>query len=86
MHNLILSCNTCNSDEKREQDWDLFLRIKNPNNADYKRRRAVILEWKAMDTEQLDSSIVKLIDDQIELVYKQYDRSVSLIRERKNSK
>ena len=44
--NLILSCSTCNGDEKREMPWQDFLAIKQDSKSEaYKRRYHKIMSW-----------------------------------------
>jgi hypothetical protein len=44
--NRVLSCNVCNGDDKREQNWELFLAKKCGSDVGvHKERRQRILDW-----------------------------------------
>lgn len=44
--NRVLSCAPCNEQEKKELDWEPFLRQKNPNDVDFNARKQRIQEWQ----------------------------------------
>jgi CRISPR/Cas system Type II protein with McrA/HNH and RuvC-like nuclease domain len=44
--NRVLSCASCNEQEKKEMDWEPFLRQKNPDNAEFETRKNRILDWQ----------------------------------------
>lgn len=46
--NLVLACNSCNGDEKREMGWREFLWLKAASDATYQLREDRILEWFAL--------------------------------------
>ena len=47
--NRVLSCGTCNSDEKRDMPWERFLRLKCPDEGVRIARRSRILDWVAQN-------------------------------------
>ena len=49
--NFVLSCARCNEHEKRELNWDLFLRQKAATVHVYKMRRAQIIAWRKLRKE-----------------------------------
>lgn len=46
IRNRVLACKECNGNEKREQDWQKFLRMKCTDLSSFKRRREKILVWQ----------------------------------------
>ncbi len=48
LDNLLLACRTCNGDEKREMDWEAFLRLKCVETAVLEARRERILAWQGL--------------------------------------
>ncbi|MCE9561953.1 MAG: HNH endonuclease [Planctomycetes bacterium] len=47
--NYVLACRDCNGNEKREENWETFLRRKNPDEEDFQRRKAKIEQWVALN-------------------------------------
>jgi hypothetical protein len=45
--NHVLACKECNGNEKREENWEAFLRRKNPDEGKFLARKANIEEWVA---------------------------------------
>lgn len=43
--NRVFSCRPCNAEEKREKDWEQFLRQKHGQGRTLEERRRKILEW-----------------------------------------
>jgi hypothetical protein len=44
--NRVVACNRCNVEEKRDTDWELFLRAKCPDNQTFAARHQLILDWQ----------------------------------------
>ena len=44
--NRVLSCASCNEQEKKEMDWEPFLHQKNPSDIDFHARKQRILDWQ----------------------------------------
>ena len=44
--NRVLSCARCNEHEKKDMDWEAFLRHKNPEPVDFEARKERILDWQ----------------------------------------
>lgn len=67
IHNHVLACARCNGDEKREEDWLIFLSKKTENGATFKQRRYKIEEWMSLvppshENTDRKSEVEKLID------------------------
>jgi 5-methylcytosine-specific restriction endonuclease McrA len=45
IHNLVLACGVCNGDQKREEDWEPFLRKKRLPEAVFLERKRRIEHW-----------------------------------------
>lgn len=46
IHNRVLACKECNGNEKREQNWKLFLKPKCKDAETFQRRRDKIKAWQ----------------------------------------
>ncbi len=44
--NRVLACKECNGNEKRDLEWQSFLRSKSPNGSSFKKRREKIRKWQ----------------------------------------
>lgn len=71
IYNHVLSCNRCNGDEKREEDWESFLARKALVPLEFERRRGRVCEWLAIAehtrsvpeaSEQVESIISRAIE------------------------
>jgi hypothetical protein len=69
--NRVLSCATCNGDEKRDRDWLEFLREKTKDEVTFRTRFNVIEDWKLshqghyatpIDDAVLEAEIVSALD------------------------
>lgn len=59
-YNRVLSCPDCNSKEKRDKDWNIFLKEKCGNNKEkYKRLKSKIDEWISNDKEKVSKELLK---------------------------
>ncbi len=65
--NRVLACAPCNESEKREMDWDQFLRMKNLDLRAYQTRRDRILQWRTMNPPTYHVSDPDVIADVTEL-------------------
>jgi 5-methylcytosine-specific restriction endonuclease McrA len=50
--NFVLACRECNGDEKRDENWVVFLKRKNPNARAFRERKAKIEDWIARNLAQ----------------------------------
>jgi 5-methylcytosine-specific restriction endonuclease McrA len=77
--NRVLSCATCNGDERRDMNWPEFLLQKKPN--EYKLRSNKIHQWEKLHPAP---SIPKVLEQQIEIISNRvihtYDHSISEAR------
>ena len=71
---------TCDSDEKLDSDWKLFLRLKIPNKEVRNIRRTRINEWIKMHGEPVEYD-TELLSLQTERVFTVLDEAVEQLRE-----
>lgn len=45
--NCVLACRECNGDEKRDNPWEAFLKLKCPDNSTFTLRRGKIISWQS---------------------------------------
>lgn len=70
-YNRVLACPTCNSKEKLDKDWKIFLNEKCSGNQElYKKRKTKIEEWIKNKKEPISEDI---IEKYIEIKTKIYD-------------
>lgn len=83
--NRVLSCPTCNGDEKREGPWLPFLRKKAKNLRVFKARRHRIKEWV---TSQAPAKPVgfnaKVLQHEIDGAIRAFDRAVVRLRQKRS--
>jgi 5-methylcytosine-specific restriction endonuclease McrA len=79
-YNLLLSCSICNGDEKRDMDWDEFLKEKNTNINEYNRRKTSIEIWKARDQFAIDDKVLSDVNELITEAIVNYDLFVEKVR------
>ncbi len=77
--NRVLACHTCNSDEKLDSDWEVFLRAKNPDKDSFDQRFNLIQQW-TMNIGNPPPQDVAFVEFQIEKVLTVFDDSVERIR------
>ena len=80
--NFVLSCGFCNGDEKRDENWESFLRRKAPDDTAYNLRRNRIETWVAncSDDSALDSSVTSAVNREIERAIAAFDVSLENVR------
>ena len=81
IHNHLLSCNRCNGDEKREEDWQSFLTRKVTDRDLASGRHAHISAWIGRaDREPLDPSAKTEADFIISQTLQSFDEAVKKLR------
>ncbi|WPN45070.1 HNH endonuclease [Pseudomonas sp. P8_241] len=81
IHNHLLSCNKCNGDEKREEDWQSFLAGKVADSDLASERRAHISVWIGRaGREPLDPSAKAQAEIIISQALESFDEAVKKIR------
>lgn len=82
--NRLYACAKCNSKEKRDKDWRVFLQEKALTEEEYLLRKNLIEEWiekNAKDYVRLSKEIQVEIDNSIELAISGFDSSLQTLRE-----
>jgi hypothetical protein len=80
--NRVLSCGKCNGDEKRERDWEQFLREKSESDEIFNKRKEKIDSWikkyEGTEKTKIDHT---LLESTILEVHKSFDKAVSKLRD-----
>jgi hypothetical protein len=66
--NRVLSCDICNGDEKREQNWEQFLGMKCGSDADLRRERSQrIIDWqvKCGNPQAIDKEVAEQVKQSV---------------------
>ncbi|WP_435931187.1 HNH endonuclease [Moraxella bovoculi] len=85
-HNFVLACRHCNGDEKREQDWVLFLTLKCQNlpKSVFQKRYEKIQSWyNQKDCQIMDLRIQQEMNNIINQAKQDFDNAVAKMRELK---
>lgn len=81
LSNRVLSCAQCNEVEKRDSDWQAFLRQKCGDDVLFQERHGRICAWTARSTEPpTDSQLLKTADDLAAEVVTFYEQRVAAMR------
>ena len=85
--NRVLSCKTCNAEEKREMAWKDFLKKKCPDEQVLVERQRKIEEWISQhgDTQPLPEESLRLLESEYKRVAAEYDLACRRIRNAKRS-
>ena len=84
--NHALSCAKCNGDEKREEEWDSFLKKKTERDDIYQQRKHLIEAWLQKAPKGMNAPEFKLKRDSIiDQALSDFDSSVAKMRELKKS-
>jgi 5-methylcytosine-specific restriction endonuclease McrA len=80
--NLVLSCGTCNGDEKRDEPWESFLHKKAPDAATFDLRKSHIEAWvRSCGGEPLiDVSLRQPLAAEVEAAVAAFDKALERIR------
>lgn len=85
--NRVLSCPTCNGDEKREGPWLEFLRKKNPDQSIYYTRKDKIESWCSKERMSSPRDFDKQrLENEIGAVVSAFDLAVVRLRHEKDNK
>lgn len=80
--NRVLSCATCNGDEKRDKDWREFLREKAIDDATYSDRSGLIEDWRAAcGTPPQSKADPDYVEHQVASVRAAFDVAVARLRD-----
>ena len=77
--NRVLSCATCNSDEKLDRPWEEFLLLKNADPEIFSERKAKIVEWKSR-VQPPESQLLALAEQAAAKVFACIDAEVEELR------
>ena len=80
--NFVLSCGICNGDEKREENWQSFLRRKAPDDVTCDLRRKRIEAWidDCSGGAPLDSSVLSAVDHEVDRAVAAFDVALENVR------
>ena len=79
--NRVLSCGPCNGDEKREREWNEFLKSKALDAPAYQRRKTRIENWTKENTpKEFPDWRPKILDVEIKKVMDAFDASAGNLR------
>ena len=79
--NRVLSCAACNGDEKRDEDWLVFLRKKTPDQELFERRRKRIESCYEATKSQEQSKIDAHVQREIDHAISAFDSAVANLRQ-----
>jgi len=82
LSNFVLSCGICNGDEKREENWQSFLRRKAPDAGTFKRRKKRIESWitTCPDAPVCDSGLLKVVNREADRVISSFNAALKKVR------
>jgi hypothetical protein len=80
--NFVLSCGICNGDEKRDENWQSFLRRKALDDVTYDLRRKRIEVWIAdcSGGAVLDPSVLSAVEREVDRVIAAFDVALENVR------
>ena len=82
--NRVLSCKRCNAEEKREMDWQEFLKLKCAGDASLLNERKMKIErWarECGDARVIRGQALQVLEEECRRVTAEYDRACARIRE-----
>jgi len=83
--NRVLSCASCNDEEKLDMDWQKFLKAKIPDKSIAEKRKLKIIEWQRQNKfYPANELLMKAIESTGEVVVAFYDAKIKYIRELKS--
>ncbi len=87
IYNHVLSCATCNGDEKRDQNWESFLRDKSKDESIFRGRKKLIDEWRARqpDKIKLPKALKKQADEVVKDAISTFESAVDRLRSIRNA-
>jgi hypothetical protein len=86
--NRVLSCKTCNAEEKREMAWNDFLKKKCSDEQTLAERQRKIEEWMSQcgGSPLLSEEILRLLESEYKRVAAEYDAACRKIRTARDSR
>lgn len=84
--NTVLACRVCNGDEKRDMQWQRFLRTRCLDDVTFDARRSRIEEWVTLNRTSLAETTPELaqaVEAEVQSVFAAFDRALSSIRKLK---
>jgi hypothetical protein len=79
--NRVLSCPACNGDEKRDEDWLVFLQKKTLDQQIFRARRNRIESWNESTKSQEQSRIDAQVQIEIDRAISAFDNAVANLRQ-----
>ena len=79
--NRVLSCPACNGDEKRDEDWLVFLQKKTLDQQIFRARRDRIESWHEFTKSQEQSRIDAQVQIEIDHAISAFDNAVANLRQ-----
>jgi hypothetical protein len=79
--NRVLSCPACNGDEKRDEDWLVFLQKKTLDQQIFRARRDRIESWHEFTKSQEQSRIDAQVQIEIDHAISAFDIAVANLRQ-----
>ena len=79
--NRVLSCPACNGDEKRDEDWLVFLQKKTLGQQIFRARRNRIESWHESTKSQEQSRIDAQVQIEIDRAISAFDNAVANLRQ-----
>jgi hypothetical protein len=83
--NCVLACKVCNGNEKRDQPWKDFLKLKCPDNATFATRLKQIDSWQTQAAKRKPvrlSSEAKAAQSEVEAVIDVFQKKFGCLREK----
>ncbi len=84
--NRVLSCKRCNGDERRDADWQEFLRKKACDEATFNVRRDKIQAWRGSNLSTQPKALDERVQKEIDTVISAFDTAVKKLRQLKEIK
>jgi hypothetical protein len=81
--NRLYACEDCNEKEKRDADWQVFLRAKAKSDEEFSTRAQLIQQWLDLHANiyvELDEGTRTKLDSEIAMALKAFDESLATIR------
>ena len=81
--NRVLACAHCNGNEKRETDWEKFLKSKCSNEEEtFQTRLQKIIKWQSLNPAPaiIDPAVANLVQEEIDQLIAGFDKACSRIK------
>lgn len=81
LSNRVLSCGSCNGDQKREKSWQEFMKLKNPDQTTHRKRQRRILHWtRTAGAPNLQAALLGLAEREAGSVIRAFDEACATVR------